>query len=80
MASLIGGPAEPDDRSIIAVELWRISGGDCGNGDCPTIHRTDRGTVVVRGYRVPGVETPDGETVVEIPARLLREAADALGR
>jgi hypothetical protein len=62
------------------VELVRISGGDCGNGDCPTIYRTDRGTLAVQGYRVIGIETPDDETVVEIPLALFWEAADALGR
>jgi hypothetical protein len=61
------------------MELSRISGGDCGNGDCPTIYRTDRGTLVIQGYRLADIRTPDGETVVEIPVKLLREAARAFG-
>ena len=60
------------------MELFRISGGDCGNGDCPAIYQTDHGTVVVQGYAPNGLVAPEGETVVEIPAELLREAAHAL--
>jgi hypothetical protein len=50
----------------------------CSAGACPTIYRTDTGSVVVQGYVVPaaqaGVEVPDGEMLVEIPAELLAEA------
>ncbi len=44
----------------------------------PTIYRTDRGTWLVQGWTVTDSEalaqmhTPDGETVVEIPDRMLR--------
>jgi hypothetical protein len=47
----------------------------CGNGSCPTVYKTDRGTYVVQGYTVTpqtaGIEVPNGEQLVEIPADLL---------
>jgi hypothetical protein len=50
----------------------------CGTGTCPTIYRTDRGTVLVQGYPVTaaqaGVDLPPGELLVEIPADLLLAA------
>jgi hypothetical protein len=50
----------------------------CGAGSCPTIYRTDRGTLVVQGYSVAaertGIDVPVGEQLVEIPAELLAEA------
>lgn len=49
-------------------------GGMCRDGTCPTIYETDRGTIVVQGYVVndSDVIPPAGETLVEIPAELLR--------
>ena len=51
----------------------------CGSNTCPTIYRSDRGTLVVQGYSVSasrsGVDLPEGEQLVEIPAELLTEAA-----
>ena len=50
-----------------------------GNG-CPTLYRTDRGTLVVQGWRVTdgealdAMDIPGHETAVEIPAELLRHA------
>lgn len=63
------------------MELTRIAGGDpnCRNDDCPTIYTTDRGTIAVQGYTVEW-RTPEGESVVEIPEDVLREAFRALGR
>lgn len=53
----------------------------CGSESCPTIYRTDRGTVVVQGYAVEagqtGVNLPPGELLVEIPTELLAAAARA---
>jgi hypothetical protein len=47
-------------------------------GTCPTVYRTDRGTLVVQGYAVTaehvGVDLPDGERLVEIPGGLLVQA------
>ena len=39
----------------------------CGAGECPTVYRTDRGTLVIQGYRFG----PDGAPMVEVPAELL---------
>jgi len=53
----------------------------CGSGSCPTLYETDRGTYVVQGYIVgsdAGVDLPDGESLVEIPAELLAEAIRTL--
>lgn len=54
------------------------SSDECGNGDCPTVYKTDRGTIAVQGYDVER-STPAGESVVEIPEAVLREAVRALG-
>jgi hypothetical protein len=58
--------------------LTRIAGGDCGRDDCPAVYVTDRGTVAIQGYDVEK-ETSAGESVVEIPLDILKEAARALG-
>ena len=47
----------------------------CGGGSCPTVYRTDRGTVLVQGPVSGAVAGGDGELVVEIPRELLLEAA-----
>ena len=66
------------------MQLTRIAG-DCPDGrTCPTIYRTDRGTVVVQGYRLTAEELaemglPMGESAVEIPGSLLQKAAHAHG-
>ncbi|MEU4237358.1 hypothetical protein [Actinoplanes sp. NPDC026619] len=53
----------------------------CGGGSCPTVYRTDRGTLVVQGYTVTAndvdVDLPAGEQLVEIPAELLAAAMQA---
>lgn len=62
------------------MELTRIAGDDnCRNGDCPTVYRTDRGTIAVQGERLAH-PTPDHEAIVEIPLDLLTEAVRALER
>jgi hypothetical protein len=61
------------------MELTKIAGDDnCKDGDCPTVYRTDRGTIAVQGGRLSH-PTPMGEAIVEIPVELLAEAARALG-
>lgn len=54
----------------------------CGGGDCPTVFRTDRGTLVVQGYIFQpadaGVALPAGEQMVEIPVELLAEYASTI--
>ncbi|MCU7730329.1 hypothetical protein ODJ79_41985 [Actinoplanes sp. KI2] len=53
----------------------------CGGGSCPTVYRTDRGTLVVQGYTVSAdnvdINLPAGEQLVEIPAELLAAALQA---
>lgn len=50
----------------------------CGSGTCPTVYRTDKGTLLVQGYTVTpqtvGIDVPPGEQLVEIPADLLAAA------
>lgn len=58
--------------------LTRIAGGDCGRDDCPTVFTTGRGTVAIQGYDIDR-PTPAGESVVEIPLDVLKEAVLALG-
>jgi len=53
-------------------------GGDSGPSGSPRVYATDRGTFVVQGYKVEDAATlgqlsiPGHETVVEIPAELLK--------
>lgn len=57
-------------------------GSDSKTGDCPTLYATDRGTLVVQGWRLTdaealdGMDIPDHETAVEIPAELVRFAPE----
>lgn len=55
----------------------------CAATSCPTVYRTNRGTLVVQGYTVPaaeaGIDLPAGEALVEIPVSLLATAADDMG-
>ena len=50
----------------------------CKGDDCPAVYRTERGTVGVKGTPLEGVDCPDGEIIVEIPADLLLRAARAI--
>lgn len=63
----------------------RFLGTDSSGGQSPTLFATDRGTLVVQGYRVTDPqgladlgEIPEGETLVEIPPELLRFAAEPM--
>ncbi|MGW3819557.1 ATP-binding protein [Streptomyces sp. NPDC005046] len=63
-------------------ELTRLTGngnGECGEDDCPNVYRTERGTFVVQGDTSAAFTPPEGEGLVEIPERVLREAFRALG-
>ncbi|MGH3714733.1 MAG: hypothetical protein ACRDT4_14915 [Micromonosporaceae bacterium] len=71
------------------MEFTRIAGpgtGPCPDGvTCPTVYETDRGTVVVQGYRLSEAELaamnlPDDEYAVEIPKSLLEEVVRAYRR
>ena len=48
----------------------------CDKKDCPTIYKTDRGTILVQGETPTdhGLSIPAHETLVEIPVELIREA------
>ncbi|MFF8601518.1 hypothetical protein ACF065_19930 [Streptomyces sp. NPDC015232] len=48
----------------------------CDKRDCPTIYKTDRGTILVQGETPTdhGLDIPDHETLVEIPVELIRQA------
>ncbi len=56
----------------------RLLGGDSGPNGSPRVYATDRGTFVVQGYKVEDAEAlgqlsvPSHETVIEIPAELLK--------
>ena len=63
------------------MRLTRLAGG-CEGGTCPTVYRTDRGTLVVQGTVVAdpeallSVDLPAHETLVEVPADLLLSLKD----
>ncbi|GGK24937.1 hypothetical protein GCM10010124_16840 [Pilimelia terevasa] len=45
-----------------------------GQDGCPSLFKTDRDTYLVQGWKVKdaeGLDIPEGEAVVEIPARML---------
>lgn len=52
--------------------------GSCGGSNCPAFYETDRGTLAIQGWDLPAgtLETPAGESVVEIPA----DVEDEIGR
>lgn len=54
----------------------------CGNGSCPTIYRSNRGTLVAQGYRVSSIQAGvclhADESLVEIPVELLVTAARSM--
>ncbi|WHM36947.1 hypothetical protein [Streptomyces sp. BPTC-684] len=64
-------------------ELTRLTGngngGPCGEEDCPNVHRTASGSIVVQGDLSRTFTPPAGEGLVEIPEEVLREAVRALG-
>jgi hypothetical protein len=64
------------------VTLEFVAGQPCGGGECPTVYKTNYGTLVVQGYPFApaqaGVEIPAGEQMVEIPADLLADYVRAV--
>lgn len=55
--------------------------GGCAGGDCPNAYLTDRGTALIQGDIVTDPKAlarlglPAGETAVEVPVELIRNAA-----
>ena len=66
--------ATPANRTGSAVTKLTALVGDCENGTCPTVYRTDRGTLAVQGGQITdhGRDVPAHETIVEIPEELIR--------
>ena len=66
----------PSERAGIQLQLIAKS---CASGGCPTIYKSDHGTLIIQGYAVSaaqaGLELPDGELLVEIPVDLLTAVA-----
>jgi hypothetical protein len=71
--------AEQLQEGITEVRLTKVAGEECQSGrDCPTVYKTDRGTVAIQGYVVTdelGRSIPAGEAIVEIPVDLLKRGA-----
>jgi hypothetical protein len=64
------------------MKLTRVDG-SCNSGDCPTVYRTDRGTIAIQGWLLAGevdLILPEGEGLIEIPTELLLGAARVVGR
>ena len=66
------------------MKLTKLSDGDgtsgCSGKSCPAVYRTDRGSLVVQGYRVAdavSIDIPDNETIVEIPSALIKRLVKA---
>ncbi|MEU0788599.1 hypothetical protein ABZ342_00940 [Amycolatopsis sp. NPDC005961] len=64
------------------MKLKKLAG-DCEYDNCPAVYLTDRGSVLVIGATVAdqaGLAVGPGEQAVELPLRLLEEAAGELER
>lgn len=62
------------------MELRKLGPDGCSGKSCPAVYQTDRGSLVVQGYRVTdpvGIDVPDSETIVEIPSDLLKKLVEA---
>ena len=70
-----GGNTSAGPNEKLSLEAVALS---CASGTCQTVYRTNRGTFVVQGYQLSSVEAgvnlPEGEMLVEIPAELLSQA------
>ncbi|QWF78232.1 hypothetical protein [Amycolatopsis sp. CA-230715] len=61
------------------MKLRKVAG--CKDGECPTAHLSDRGTVVLQGNAVVHggvVRLGPGEQAVELPLDVVRSAIPAL--
>jgi hypothetical protein len=73
--------SEPGPPAVES-ELRRVTA-LCNAGSCPTVYRTDRGTLVIQGRAIKaigvGVDLADGEALVEIPEELVTRLAGTVG-
>ena len=67
-------------KQVMKIRSVSVDGGSCPDGDtCPTLCRTDAGTLIVQGYPVtePAVlgqlRLDEGKTAVEVPEALRQE-------
>lgn len=68
--------------TVLIMKLRKLSGG-CEYDNCPAVHLTDRGSVIVIGTMVADqadLGVGPGEQAVELPLRLLEEAVGELER
>ncbi|MEA2615873.1 MAG: hypothetical protein QOE72_1656 [Chloroflexota bacterium] len=80
------GYATLDQRGAALENVMKLTYlyGDSGDGGCPRIYLTDRGTLVAQGARVDEESASTAsaiaadETLVEIPTDMLLRAADLL--
>ena len=59
------------------MEIKKIFDSGCGDGNCPTIYQTDRGTLLMQGYVLSTEEKTklniaENEDIVEIPSDFLK--------
>ncbi|MEV7626592.1 hypothetical protein [Actinoplanes sp. NPDC089786] len=71
---------EQKDPHAVAPTIVEKIAASCSSGSCPTIYRTDRGTLIVQGHMIEpgsvGISVSDGEKLVEIPLPLLLSVTD----
>ena len=68
--------------TVMVMKLRPIAE-ECTKGTCPTVYLADNGNLVVQGKVVraaDGLSLGPGETAVELPIELAREAWRALDR
>jgi hypothetical protein len=77
----VTSPNEQSPPSTDSLDAQPIASVDAG-GSQLTVYRTNRGTLLVQGLTVTGtdvgLDVPDGERLVRIPAALLHAAAAAI--
>jgi hypothetical protein len=73
----------PSAVATVQIMKLRKLAGECEYDNCPAVHLTDRGSVIVVGTTVAdraGLRVGPGEQAVELPLRMLEEAMSELGR
>lgn len=78
LTTMISVDNEANDATGPTLELLATT---CSSGTCPTIFKSDRGTILIQGYAADaqqaGVTLAADELLVEIPAELLAAAHSA---